>query len=227
MSKTQSKTRPRKISSAGFGGGGIRWTIGLENFFDADSHFRAGVDRFLSRNGQDFLELLVHRGNVGVRQIDLVDHRNDRESLLVREMHIRDGLRLDALRGIDDEQRPFARRERSRNFISEIDVPRRIEQVKPVFFSRPRGVTHRDRVRLDRDPALALEIHRIEQLILLVALVDRAGAVEQSIRERGLAVIDMRDDAEIPGQLDRHKAPHYAGASSVGQLGPVWTRWQA
>jgi hypothetical protein len=30
-------------------------------------------------------------------------------------------------------------------------------------------------------------------------------------------VIDMRDDAEIPGQLDRHKALHYAGASSVGQ----------
>src|SRR5438132_245506 len=27
----------------------------------------------------------------------------------------------------------------------------------------------------------------------------------------------MRDDAEIPGQLDRHKALHYAGASSVGQ----------
>ncbi len=33
----------------------------LENLFDADSHFRAGVDRFLGGNGQDFLELLVHR----------------------------------------------------------------------------------------------------------------------------------------------------------------------
>ena len=74
-------------------------------------------------------------------------------------------------------------------------------------------------MRLDRDPALAFEVHRIEQLILLIALVDRAGAVEQSIRKRRLAVIDMRDDAEIPGQLDRHKAQHYAGASSVGQSG--------
>jgi hypothetical protein len=33
-------------------------------------------------------------------------------------------------------------------------------------------------------------------------------------------VIDMRDDAEISGQLDRHKALHYAGASSVGQSAP-------
>jgi hypothetical protein len=51
--------------------------------------------------------------------------------------------------------------------------------------------------------------------------VDRAGAIEQSIGERGLAVIDMRDDAKISGQLDRHKAQHYAGAAAVGQS--EWT----
>ena len=72
-------------------------------------------------------------------------------------------------------------------------------------------------MRLDRDPALALQVHRIEQLILLVALVDRAGALEQSIRQGGLAVIDVRDDAKIAGELDRHEAPHYAGACKAGQ----------
>ena len=72
-------------------------------------------------------------------------------------------------------------------------------------------------MRLDRDPALAFQIHRIEQLILLLALVDRARALEQSIRQRRLAVIDMRDDAEIAGQLDRHEAAHYAGAAKEGQ----------
>jgi hypothetical protein len=30
-------------------------------------------------------------------------------------------------------------------------------------------------------------------------------------------VIDMRDDAKISGQLNRHKAQHYAGAAGVGQ----------
>jgi hypothetical protein len=48
--------------------------------------------------------------------------------------------------------------------------------------------------------------------------VDRAGPVEQSIGKRGLAVIDMRDDAKVSGQLDRHKAQHYAGVRRVGQL---------
>ena len=83
----------------------------LEDFLDADAHLRAGIDRFLGRNGEDFLELFVHRGDVGIRQIDLVDDRDDGEALFVREMHVRHRLRLDALRGIDDQQRAFAGRE--------------------------------------------------------------------------------------------------------------------
>ena len=47
--------------------------------------------------------------------------------------------------------------------------------------------------------------------------MDSARPIEQSIRQRRFAVIDMRDDAEIPGQLDRHKALHYAGGVTVGQ----------
>ena len=49
--------------------------------------------------------------------------------------------------------------------------------------------------------------------------MDSARPIEQSIRQRCFAVIDMRDDAEIPGQLDRHKALHYAGGATVGQSG--------
>ena len=84
----------------------------FENFFDADAHLRAGIDRFLCRNGEDVFQLLVDRRNVGIRQIDLVDDRNDRQVLFVREMNVRHRLRFDALRRIDDQQRAFARRQR-------------------------------------------------------------------------------------------------------------------
>jgi len=122
----------------------------------------------------------------------------------VREVNVGHRLRLDALGRVDDEERAFAGGETARNFVSEVHVTRRIEQVEVVFLAVFRGVTHRDWVRLDRNPALAFQIHRIEQLILLVAVVDRTGALEQAIRQRGLAMIDVRDDAEIAGQLDRH-----------------------
>src|SRR5690606_25641229 len=52
-------------------------------------------------------------------------------------------------------------------------------------------------IELDGDPALPLEIHRIEQLLPHPPLLDRAGRLDQPIREGGLAVVDVRDDAEI------------------------------
>ena len=61
---------------------------------------------------------------------------------------------------------------------------------------------HRNRMRFDRNPAFSLQVHRIEELILSIALLDRAGALEQSIRQRRFAVIDVRDDAEIAGKLN-------------------------
>ena len=108
----------------------------FENFLDADSHLRAGLDRFLRRDRQNFFQLPLHRREVRIRQVDLVDDRDDRQPLLVREMNIRDRLRLHALRRIDDQQRAFARSEAARNFVGEIDVPRRVEQIQPVVLAR-------------------------------------------------------------------------------------------
>jgi len=58
----------------------------------------------------------------------------------------------------------------------------------------------------DCNPPLALQIHRVEQLVLLLALVDRARGLEQSIGQCRLAVIDMSDDAKIAGELNGHES---------------------
>src|SRR5215831_18325185 len=61
-------------------------------------------------------------------------------------------------------------------------------------------------MRLNRDSAFALEVHRVEELILLFTLVNRARALEQSVRQRRLAVIDVRDDAEIARPFNCHES---------------------
>src|ERR1041384_2911808 len=61
-------------------------------------------------------------------------------------------------------------------------------------------------MRFDRDAALALEVHRIEKLVLLIALVNRSRCLEQSVRQRRFAVIDVRDDAEVARQFDSHES---------------------
>ena len=70
------------------------------------------------------------------------------------------------------------------------------------------GVVEADGPRLDRDPLLALEVHRVEDLAHHLPALDRVGQLEQAVRERGLAVIDVRDDREVAQAVlgDGHEA---------------------
>ncbi len=67
-----------------------------------------------------------------MRQVDLVDHRDDRQVLLHRQVHIGDRLRLDTLGGINDQQRALARAQTAGDFIRKIHVPGRVDQVQLV-----------------------------------------------------------------------------------------------
>ena len=61
---------------------------------------------------------------------------NHFEALLDRGVAIRNRLRFDALRRIDDQQRTFARGERARDFVTEIDVARRIDEIELILSCR-------------------------------------------------------------------------------------------
>ena len=67
---------------------------------------------------------LMTRVRVGGRQVDLVDDRHDFEALLDRGVAVGDALRLDALGGIDHQQRAIAGGERARDFVGEVHVAR-------------------------------------------------------------------------------------------------------
>ena len=82
----------------------------------------------------------------------------------------------------------------------------RIDQVQAVGLTVARGVMQADAFGLDGDPALALEIHRIEHLRGHLALAERAGELEQAIGQGGLAVVDVRDDAEVADELRVHRS---------------------
>ena len=50
--------------------------------------------------------------------------------MIEREVGIGERLRFDALRGIDDQQRSFAGLQAARDFVGEIDVPGRIDEIQ-------------------------------------------------------------------------------------------------
>ena len=142
--------------------------------------------------------------NVGALQIDLVDDRNDFQAVIDGEIGVGQRLRLDALRGVDDEQRTFTRREGARDFIRKVHVAGRVDQVELVGLAVLRGVHHADGVRLDGDAALAFQVHGIEHLGLHFARGERSGELQQAVGQRGFAVVDVRDNREIADVLGIH-----------------------
>jgi mono/diheme cytochrome c family protein len=59
-------------------------------------------------------------------------------------------------------------------------------------------------VGLDGAAPLAFNVHAVENLGLHLARLERAGQLENTVRERGLAVIDVGDDREITDELLVH-----------------------
>ena len=117
---------------------------------------------------------------------------------------IGDGLRFHALARVHDQQRAFARGKRARNFVGKIDVTGRVDQIELVFVPILRRVVKTNAFGLNGDAALALEVHRVEHLRAHLALAERAGQLEQAVGQRGLAVVNVRDDAKIADVLRVH-----------------------
>ena len=173
----------------------------LEDVVDPFAGLRAAAHRIVRRDADDVLDLLDHPVRLGGRQVDLVQHRHDGHALLDGRVAVRHRLRLDPLRGVDDEQGALARGERARDFVGEVDVARRVDQIEVVDLAVARLVRERGGLRLDRDPAFALEVHRVQHLLAHLPVGEAAAALDEPVGERRFAVVDVGDDGKIADQL--------------------------
>ena len=169
----------------------------LEQVLDALAGLGRDERAVVHRDRERLLDLVLAAGDVRARQVDLVQGRDDFEVRLEREERVGDRLRLDALRGVDEQDRRLARGHRAGDLVGEVDVAGRVEEVEEVRLPVARLVAHRDRVRLDRDAALLLQVHRVEELVVERPRVDGLRELHDAVRERRLAVVDVRDDAEV------------------------------
>jgi hypothetical protein len=71
----------------------------------------------------DLADLLGVLVGLRRREVDLVQHRDDVQVVLEREVEVGQRLRLDALRGVDEQQGALAGGERARHLVGEVDVP--------------------------------------------------------------------------------------------------------
>ena len=113
---------------------------------------------------------------------------------------IGNGLCLDPLKGVDEQQSSFATGQGARNLIVKIDVPRSVDEVQ---FQQFASVTsgHRNGPGLDRDPARTFQFHVVENLVLHFSLGDGAGVFQHPVGQRAFAVVNVGDDAKVANVL--------------------------
>ena len=167
----------------------------------------AGLGRDLDRvrrvEADHVLDLLLDALGLGGRQVDLVEHGHDLMPRVEGVIDIRERLRFDPLAGVDNQKRAFASGERSRHLVSEVDMAGRVHEVEDIKLAIVGPVFEPDRLRLDGDAALALDVHGIEHLLDHLPLGDRPRLLDEPVGERRFAVVDVSDDREVSDILDR------------------------
>ena len=117
-------------------------------------------------------------------------------------------LGFNPLAAVYHQDRTFAGCQAARNFIGEVHVTRRIHQIENIGFAVAGLVFQPYGLGLNGDAALAFDLHAVQNLLGHLAFGQTAGLLDQSIRQRGFAVVDMGHDGKIAdmGKGRRHAA---------------------
>ena len=83
-------------------------------------------------DAEHVLDLARDPVGLGRGEVDLVERGDDREVVLEREVAVGEGLGLDALRRVDEQQRALAGGEAARHLVPEVDVARGVDEVEDV-----------------------------------------------------------------------------------------------
>jgi hypothetical protein len=185
---------------------------GLEHVGDAEAGLGRDEDGVGGVEADHVLDLLLHAVGLGGGEVDLVEDGDDLVVGVDGLVDVGERLGLDALGGVDDEERAFDRAHGAGDLVAEVDVAGGVDEVEDVGLAVLRGVVDADGVGLDGDAALALDVHRVEELLLHVAFGHGAGELDQPVGKGRLAVVDMGHDGEI---ADLGELGHGAGYGGV------------
>ena len=172
----------------------------LEHRLDVEAGLGRDRDGVGGIEADHVLDLLLDAVAVRRRQVDLVEDGQDLEVVVERLVDVGERLRLDALARIDDQNGALAGGETARDLVGEVDVAGRVHQVELIDLAVLGLVVEAHGLRLDGDAALALDVHRVEDLLLHVAVGDVAAQLDEPIRQGRLSVVDVGDDGEVADQ---------------------------
>ncbi|MCY1166901.1 hypothetical protein D9M73_68530 [compost metagenome] len=169
----------------------------LKNFIDAHAGLGTAGDGVGRVDADDLFNFLLGILGISLRQIHLVEHRHNFNAEVECGVAVGNGLRFNTLACIDNQQRAFTCRQRTAHFIREVNVARCVDQIEVVDLAIKCLVFERSGLCLDGYPTLFFNVHRVKHLRTHLAILQATTSLDESIRERGLAVINVRNDRKI------------------------------
>ena len=163
----------------------------------------------------DFLRDFI--GNCA-RQVNLVDDGHDFQIVVECKIDISQRLGFHTLRRVDNEHRPVAGSERTRNFIIKVDMAGSINQVEDILFPVIRTINRADCLGFDRNASLPLQIHVVEDLVLHFTLCEKTCHLNDAVGEGGLAVVDVGYYTEIADFALIHEGSFFRDVTSYMHL---------
>ena len=205
------------------GGGGHVLDDVLQHGVDVDAHLGGDLRRVHSGQADDVLHLVLGLPHIGGGQVDLVEHRQDLQVVLHGEVGVGQGLGLHALGGVHHQHRALAGRQGPGHLVVEVHMARGVDEVQLIDLSVLGPVVQPDGPGLDGDAPLPLQVHVVQQLAFHLPLADRLALLQQPVRQRGLAVVDVGDDRKVSDVAlfrhiwnNLHRQVH-AGPRTVGR----------
>ena len=154
----------------------------LQHILNAQAGLSTAQHRIRCIYADNVLNFLFYMLRVGARQVNFVDNGNNLQIIIQRQIHVRQGLRLNALGRVNNQQRTLARSQRTRNLIGKIDVTGSINKIEHILLAVARLVDAAHGLRLDGNAALALQIHGVQNLVLHLALSKSSCIFNQPVR---------------------------------------------
>ena len=143
------------------------------------------------------LDLSRHVVRLGAGQIHLVDHGKYVQIVVQGQVHVGQSLGLDALGGVHYQDRAVAGRQASGHLVVKVNVSRSVDQVENILAAVLGLVNGAHGLRFDGDAALPLQVHIVENLFLHLPAGQKAGFLNNPVRQGGFAVVDMGDDTKV------------------------------
>ncbi len=84
-------------------------------------------------------------------------------------------------------------------------MPGRIDEIELIFLAVRGAIMQANALGFDGDAALFFQIHGVEHLRGHFALAERAGQFQQAIGKGRLAMVDVRDNAEVADEPGIHE----------------------